>query len=328
MDKEKYQYVQGIADMVAKMGHPQLTYIDYEEDWTSCQYCNAAVKWKFFITDIKPTTTIADLKSEFFVGSECIKHFMKYIGMEKWKLDRALSYFNKYQELCRELKTRPSAKIEIEKLEKEVYNLRAEMEKKKQEEVANQLPKVKRLDALTNADSPFRPTSWETEFINSVVGQHYAGSRWSEKQVAIIDKILAQYDATNLPADYLEKLKKENEAKEAQRREDRDLINSIMDCRLSLYDRPFISSLAEWIGKGRPLSEKQRAAALKVAEKYSRQIRDRNTLSREQVRANETNGLYEPEDSATYHGTKDGKLLCMECSQPKGYHATNCKWYI
>ncbi len=284
---QKYSYVQGIAEAVSKMTNPRLTDIDYAEGWTSCQYCNTSIKWMFYITDViaepeKGPQHMYDKSTEIFVGSECIKHFAKYISLDKWKLDRVLSYFNKYQELQRELKTRPTARIEISKLEEEIKKAKDELDKRHAKVAAEQLVKVNALMKLTTAPgAPLTVSNWDKEFIASVNSQlAYNGGRpLSDKQMKIVDEFTVKYDTANLPPAYLEQFKKEAELQQAKLDEDKKLLNQLMDLRLSLYDRPFISSLTEWVSKGQPLTVNQRNAAFKVMEKYQKQIGQVETIA-------------------------------------------------
>jgi hypothetical protein len=293
-DQQKYSYVQGIAEAVSKMKNPMLTDIDYCDGWTECQYCGTSIKWMFYITDLisepeKGPQHMYDKSTEIFVGSECIKHFAKYINLEKWKLDRVLSYFNKYQELQRELKTRPSARIEISKLEEEIRKSKEELDKRHVKLAEEQSVKVRELLKLTGPNAPLIVSAWDREFINSVNSQlsYNQGRPLSDKQMKIVDELTARYDTAKLPPAYLEKFKKEAEMTKTKVDSDKKLLNELMDLRLSLYDRPFISSLTEWVSKGQALTDKQREAAFKVREKYHKQLNQVETVKP---------GVYESED--------------------------------
>ena len=127
--------------------------------------------------------------------------------------------------------------------------------------------KVAKLIQVTRNDSPIRAEKWDEEFILSVSKQ-VAYKALSEKQMKVIDDLLTKYDTSNLPADYLQKFKQEQEEKQKLLQSDRELLNYIMELRLGLFDKRFMSSLCDWVGKERSLTVKQREAAIKVRDKY------------------------------------------------------------
>lgn len=276
--REKYDYLTGIAEICKTMNKPVELNVGYSGFGTHCEYCGAFIKnlYMFVSNGVSEGPLHEDMRGQITVGSECAHVFGKYLDLPDYMLEQATKFFAQYKLLAKEAKVDPEAKIALKDLETKIkeMKLKAMGEKRKiveaQDELVNRLCKA---EDLLGAQI----SGWEKDFVISIVNQHGALYVLSPKQVEVCERIIKKAsDPTWQKA--AEEARKQRGAEISQLNEDRKLMGTLTSISVGLYDRKFVDSLAQWVREDKILTERQREAAKKLAEKYRKQIASRERM--------------------------------------------------
>jgi len=170
-----YRYVKGLAELAQELrkdGRDVIVPFDLGSPSGRCNYCEAVIRWKFVFA--KPEESLALAREAWEdpsaghaywgVGSECVDKICRYLYMSAEATEKAIKFFEKYQELVKLAEVDPNKAIELQKfvqklLEvKELKKKRIEVKQRRFKEFENKLRFISKRRLWLN--------DWERSFIS------------------------------------------------------------------------------------------------------------------------------------------------------------------